>query len=205
MHDLRPNMLATIFRNPTHDKIDLFRTGATYHESPPNINGQFPVLHHNFYPSVVQEDPFNLDLQYRPFPRNQHPWHRMLDQNIVSTIDDGFLDCFSTEQRSDLWNHTLPLILPYDNTVCSVCCCCLPEFYFTKTQRHHKRTQHACVHCDRNRQIKIGQITKTLGAAGYFVTPRECVTCHNSLPKYRFTQGRWSGADTSRVCRACTH
>eukprot|EP00978_Attheya_sp_CCMP212_P035301 scaffold152735_cov45-Attheya_sp.AAC.1 len=90
-------MLATIFRNPVHDQIDLFRNGAAYHESPTNINGQFSVLHHNFYPSVElgqvygipPEDPFNLDLQYRPFPeRIQHPWHRMLDQNIVSTIDD---------------------------------------------------------------------------------------------------------------------
>eukprot|EP00978_Attheya_sp_CCMP212_P026845 scaffold89031_cov35-Attheya_sp.AAC.1 len=172
--NLRPNMLSTIFRTPVHDKIDLFRTGAAYHESHPNINGQFPVLHHNFYPSVElgqvhgipPEDPFNLDLQYQPFPgRTQHPWHRMLDQNIVSTIDDGFLDCSSTEQRSALWNHTLPLILPYPNLLCSVCCCRLPEFYFTKTQRHRKRTQRACVHCDRNRQITIGQITKTLGAA----------------------------------------
>eukprot|EP00978_Attheya_sp_CCMP212_P015781 scaffold40843_cov60-Attheya_sp.AAC.1 len=130
VHDLRPNMLSTIFRNPVHDKIDLFRTGAAYHRSPPKINGQFPVLHHNFYPSVelgqvygippTDEDPFNLDLQYQPFPgRTQHPWHRMIDQNIVSNIDDGLLDCSSTEQRSALWNHTLPLILPYPNLLYS--------------------------------------------------------------------------------------
>eukprot|EP00978_Attheya_sp_CCMP212_P037623 scaffold179087_cov69-Attheya_sp.AAC.2 len=51
VHHLRPNMLSMIFCNPVHHKIDLFRTSAAYHRSPPNINGQFPVLHHNFYPS----------------------------------------------------------------------------------------------------------------------------------------------------------
>eukprot|EP00978_Attheya_sp_CCMP212_P012463 scaffold31098_cov47-Attheya_sp.AAC.1 len=209
-------MIATIFRNPVYDKIDLFRTGATYHRSPPNINGQFPVLHHNFYPSVelgqvygippTDKDPFNLELQYGTLPGGvQHPWYGVSDRNIASRIDEGFLDCSTTEQRFALWNHTLPFILPKLNMLCSVCCCRLPAFYFTQNQRRSKRTQRTCVHCNRNRQIKIGQITQTLGAAGYFVTPRECMTCHDILPKYCFSKGRWSGTANSRVCRSCTH
>eukprot|EP00978_Attheya_sp_CCMP212_P047548 scaffold421909_cov67-Attheya_sp.AAC.1 len=83
LYDMRPNMFAMIFRNPIiHDKIDIFR--ATYHRSPPNINGQFPVLHHNFYPSIdlgqvygvppTDEDPFTLELQYGAFAGGEpHP------------------------------------------------------------------------------------------------------------------------------------
>jgi hypothetical protein len=53
-----------------------------------------------------------------------------------------------------------------------------------------------------SRSVKL---LKHLVPAGYFVAPRECITCHEFLPKYRFTLGRWKGPDNARVCRHCTH
>jgi hypothetical protein len=180
------------------------------------MNGVFSVLHHNFYPSTylgdvygipsTNENAFDLEEQYNVLPEGEpHPWLSMRDNDIVELIDGGFLDCFTTAQRVSLWNHFLPLILRYQMTFCSLCCCRLPEFYFTKSQRRRKRTERACVHCDRNRQIKIGQVTQILGAAGYFVSPRECVACNQFLPKYRFTRGRWRSNDNDRTCLDCTH
>ena len=215
-YSLRPNMFAAIFRNQVNHKTDLFRTNAQYHLSPPNMNGVFSVLHHNFYPSTylgdvygipsTNENAFDLEEQYNVLPEGEpHPWLSMRDNDIVELIDGGFRDCFTTAQRVSLWNHFLPLILRYQMTFCSLCCCRLPEFYFTKSQRRRKRTERACVHCDRNRQIKIGQVTQILGAAGYFVSPRECVACNQFLPKYRFTRGRWRSNDNDRTCLDCTH
>eukprot|EP00978_Attheya_sp_CCMP212_P039369 scaffold203980_cov40-Attheya_sp.AAC.2 len=171
-------MYAAIFRNQVNRKPDLFREGgARYHRSPPNMNGAFSVLHHNFYPLTYlgdDENAFDIEEQYDVLPEGEpHPWLSMSDSDIVTLIDEGFLDCFTTEQRVSLWNHFLPLILRYQMTFCSLCCCRLPEFYFTKSQRRCKRTERACAHCDRNRQIKIGQVTQILGAAGYFVQPRD--------------------------------
>eukprot|EP00978_Attheya_sp_CCMP212_P040783 scaffold226300_cov48-Attheya_sp.AAC.1 len=52
-YDLLPNLLVTTFRNTPHQETDYFKAGANYSREPPNINGQFVVLHHNVYPETT--------------------------------------------------------------------------------------------------------------------------------------------------------
>jgi hypothetical protein len=171
-------MLATICRNPIHHRIDLLREASWYNIAPPNVNGQFTQLHHNFNPSTYlglvygipphDEETYPGDLYGAFNDGAQHPWRHMHNQDIVNNIDASFLDCFTTEQRVSLWDRFLPWLATYMHLFCSICCCRLPEFYFTKSQRRRKRTERACVHCDRNRQLKISQVTQTLGAGRIF-------------------------------------
>eukprot|EP00978_Attheya_sp_CCMP212_P016146 scaffold42040_cov32-Attheya_sp.AAC.1 len=48
-YDMFTNIFATAVCNMPHPKINYYRAGAEYFEDPPNVNGQFAVLHHNFY------------------------------------------------------------------------------------------------------------------------------------------------------------
>eukprot|EP00978_Attheya_sp_CCMP212_P042709 scaffold265077_cov67-Attheya_sp.AAC.1 len=74
-------MYAAIFRNQVNSKPDLFREGARYHQSHPNINGAFSVLHHNFYPSTylgADDNTFAIEEQYNVLPEGEpHPWLSM--------------------------------------------------------------------------------------------------------------------------------
>eukprot|EP00978_Attheya_sp_CCMP212_P045983 scaffold368430_cov59-Attheya_sp.AAC.2 len=66
-YDLLPNVLATTFKGKPHHEAGHFRTGADYYLEPPNINGQFPILHHNFYPEMLLDNLINnVAHRYRP-------------------------------------------------------------------------------------------------------------------------------------------
>eukprot|EP00978_Attheya_sp_CCMP212_P010038 scaffold24034_cov58-Attheya_sp.AAC.1 len=48
----RHSIFCRTFRNTPHRETDYFKAGANYSREPPNINEQFVVLHHNFYPET---------------------------------------------------------------------------------------------------------------------------------------------------------
>eukprot|EP00978_Attheya_sp_CCMP212_P021897 scaffold64378_cov66-Attheya_sp.AAC.4 len=98
----------------------------------------------------------------------------------------------------------VPTLVKYEAVFCSVCCCRLPGFYFTKNQRQMKQMRRACRHCETNRKEKIAQINRILGSLSYFLSPRQCAICLDYRCKHEFTNGRWKRTGWERVCRGCT-
>eukprot|EP00978_Attheya_sp_CCMP212_P039991 scaffold213560_cov66-Attheya_sp.AAC.1 len=60
-YDMFTNIYATAVRNMPHPKINYYHVGADYFDDPPNVNGQFAVLHHNFYGECYVEDVYEVD------------------------------------------------------------------------------------------------------------------------------------------------
>eukprot|EP00978_Attheya_sp_CCMP212_P043832 scaffold293043_cov71-Attheya_sp.AAC.3 len=211
MYDLLPNMLATAFRNMPHQETDYFREGAEYYRDPPNINGQFAALHHNFY---VETDRVNIYDANRVLPQHitdaydythNQQLQEMSEVDRMNHVDNAFPNCCDDEERTVLWRTMLPSLVNYASVFCSVCCCRLPEFYFTKDQRRMKRTRRACHHCETNCQVKVAQINWILGGLSYFVSPWQCARCLNYWYKHEFTtNGRWKRTGVDRMCRDCT-
>ena len=203
-YDIRPNIIATLFRNGPHELHDTFKDEANYGAQPPNINGLFTPLHHNFYetaPVGLVHDADHI-LGNTDYLENVE-WAQMTSPQKVEHIDHAFLACHTARESYDLWTDMLPSLLYYDFSFCSVCTCRLPVFYFSGSQQRKKRTERACVHCEANRKVKIELINRILGAAGYFTPMRRCVTCQEAKPKHCFTNGRWRHR-TNRTCHLCT-
>jgi hypothetical protein len=209
-YDMFTNIYATAVRNMPHPKIDYWRVGADYFDDPPNVNGQFAVLHHNFYGECYVEDVYEVDPDAEfnvlaRFESEPNPiWDGMTDEERMNHIDNAFIACQNDEERTTLWTSMVPSLLRYQFVFCSVCMCRLPNFYFSNSQRKTKRTRRACRHCERNRKIKIQLISRILGAADYFQSQRECSNCHTHKSKYQFTKGQWRRNDDVRLCCHCT-
>jgi hypothetical protein len=215
---LRPNIIATIIKNVPHRKNDCLHDGPNipdgpqYWRDPPNINGQFSTLHPNFYRAC------RIDTVYPTEPNVPSPileasteipalWADMSDLELMNLIDNDFINCKTDQERTFLWTSMLPSLLLYDFVFCSICCCRLPEFYFSKTQRLLKRSRRACRHCSANREIKISMITRVLGKLGYFLAKRVCVFCNIFKSKRHFTKGKWNHPRRlgyGRFCIECT-
>jgi hypothetical protein len=187
-----PNIVATIFRHGPFSFHDTLQEAASYEFDPPNINGCFTQLHHNFFPRS----------QSRSAP-GPNEWSDLSHEQLVDLVDQTFLACNNLDETRQSWNRFVPLFDLYSSIFCSICTLRLPEFYFSKSQLRHKRTRRACVHCDHNRKAKIELITRVLGPAGYFLPKRLCISCGIEKPKYQFTQGRWRHS-TNRTCKTCS-
>eukprot|EP00978_Attheya_sp_CCMP212_P003886 scaffold8288_cov57-Attheya_sp.AAC.1 len=148
--------------------------GADYHLEPPNINGQFPALHHNFY----------------------------VETYLMNHAYTAFLNCHNDKEQTALWMTMVPSLMNYESMFCSICSCQLPEFYFTKNQCHMKWTRQAR-HCETNRWVKIVQVNWILGGLSYFVGPRQCAVCMDYCSKHEFTNGCWKRMGRERMCRDC--
>eukprot|EP00978_Attheya_sp_CCMP212_P037369 scaffold175527_cov64-Attheya_sp.AAC.6 len=209
-YDLLPNMLATAFRNTPHRETDYFRVGAEYYREPPNINGQFAALHHNFYAEIDRINVYDLNIVLLQHIINtydythDHILQEMSKVDRMNHIDTAFLNCRDDKERTVLWTTMLPSLVNYVSVFCSVCCCRLPGFYFTKSQRHMKRTRQACCHCETNRQVKVAQVNRILGGLSYFVSPRQCARCLEYWCKHEFTNGHWKRTGVAHICRDCT-
>eukprot|EP00978_Attheya_sp_CCMP212_P016339 scaffold42695_cov61-Attheya_sp.AAC.1 len=113
-YDLLPNMMVTAFRNMPHNKTDYFKQGADYHLEPPNINGQFPALHHNFYVKTYLVNVYNNE-QRLPLhildvfdPVYYQQWRDMSDIDLMHHVGRAFLNCRDDEKRTALWTTMVP-------------------------------------------------------------------------------------------------
>eukprot|EP00978_Attheya_sp_CCMP212_P015879 scaffold41044_cov68-Attheya_sp.AAC.4 len=188
--------MVTTFRNTPHRETDYFKAGADYSREPPNINGQFVVLHHNFYPETTV---INVYDRHIVMPQHildaydythHHQMGDMSELDRMNHVDNTFLSCHDDEERTVLWSTMVPALVKYESVFCSVCCCRLPGFYFTKNQRRMKRTRRVCRRCEENRQEKIAQINRILGSLSYFLSPHQCARCLDYRCKHEFTSGR---------------
>jgi hypothetical protein len=180
-------VLATAFRNTPHYKTDYFRNGANYHLEPPNINGQFPALHLNFYAeetllvnmydSAEQRLPEHIldGFDHVHF----HYLQAMSEIDWTNHVDAAFFNCrHNDEEWTGLWMTIMPSLVNFESMFCSVCSCHLPEFYFTKSQPCMRRTRITCRHCETNCQVKIVQVNNwIMGGLNYFVGPQQCAVC----------------------------
>eukprot|EP00978_Attheya_sp_CCMP212_P012634 scaffold31588_cov56-Attheya_sp.AAC.1 len=129
-----------IFNNNFFEQYDI----------PPNVNGQFAVLHHNFYGECYIEDVYkvNPDAEFNilaRFESEPNPiWDRMTDEERMNHIDNAFIACQNYDEQTTLWTSMVPSLL---------------------RQRKTKRTHRACRHCEMNRKIKISLISRILGGA----------------------------------------
>eukprot|EP00978_Attheya_sp_CCMP212_P001271 scaffold2630_cov72-Attheya_sp.AAC.1 len=128
----------------------------------------------------------------------------MSEVDRMNHVDTAFINCRDDEEGTVLRMTMLPLLVNYVSVFCSVCCCRLPEFYFTKNQRRMKRTRRACRHCETNCQVKVAQINRILGGLSYFVSPRQCARCLDYRCKHEFTNGCWKHMGVDRMCHDCT-
>eukprot|EP00978_Attheya_sp_CCMP212_P017301 scaffold46042_cov75-Attheya_sp.AAC.2 len=116
----------------------------------------------------------------------------MSEIDWMNHVDTTFLNCRDDKERTVLWMTMLPSLMNYESMFSSICSCRLPQFYFTKSQCHMKRTRRACHHhCEMNRRVKIAQVNRILGGLSYFVGPRQCAVCMDYWSKHEFTNGRW--------------
>eukprot|EP00978_Attheya_sp_CCMP212_P038774 scaffold195571_cov36-Attheya_sp.AAC.2 len=196
-YDLLPNLLVATFRNTPHQETDYFKAGANYSRELPNINGQFVVLHHNVYPETTAINVYDrrIVMPHHTLDVYDYTHHHhlggMSELDRMNHVDDAFLGCRDDEERTVLWSTMVPTLVKYEAVFCSVCCCWLPGFYFTKNQCQMKRTRRACRHCETNRKEKIAQINRILGSLSYFLSPRQCAICLDYRCKHEFTNGRW--------------
>eukprot|EP00978_Attheya_sp_CCMP212_P033296 scaffold133765_cov60-Attheya_sp.AAC.10 len=136
---------------------------------------------------------------------NHHHLGGMSELDRMNYVDNAFLGCVDDEERTVLWSSLVPTLVKFESVFCSVCCCRLPGFYFTKKQRQRKRTRRACRHCEANQKEKIAQIDRIWGSLNYFLSSRQCATCLDYRCKHEFTNGRWKRTTGwESVCRGCT-
>jgi hypothetical protein len=209
-YDMTPNIIAMAYRNSPHPLMDHLRDESNYRQEPPNINGRFTVLHHNFFREANIDDVYEVDphARFNVLHRfNSEPnrdWANMGEEELMNHIDNAFIACQDTEERTELWTSMVPSLLQYSFVFCSICCCRLPNFYFTTSQRRMKRTRRACRHCEMNRNLKVSLVNRILGGKDYFQPQRECAGCHNNRSKYKFTNGQWRRNAGNRICVDCT-
>eukprot|EP00978_Attheya_sp_CCMP212_P013258 scaffold33355_cov36-Attheya_sp.AAC.7 len=179
-------MLATAFRNTPNQETDYFREGAEYYWEPPNINGQFAALHHNFYAETDRINVYDANrvlLQHitdaYDYTHNQQ-LQELSGVDRMNHVDTAFLNCRDDEERTVLWTTMLPSL------------------------HHMKRTRRACRHCETNRQVKVAQIHRILGGLSYFVSPWQCARCLDYRCKHEFTNGHWNRTGVDCMCRDCT-
>eukprot|EP00978_Attheya_sp_CCMP212_P014428 scaffold36751_cov71-Attheya_sp.AAC.1 len=209
-YDLLPNLLATTIWITPHRETDYFKVGAEYSQEPLNINGQFVVLHHNFYPEMTG---INVYDRHIVMPQHiikaydythHHQLGDMSELDRMNHVDNAFLNCRDNKECTVIWTTMVPSLVQYESVFCFVCCCRLPGFYFMKSQRRMKRTRHACRHCEKNRQEKVAQINRILSSLSYFLSPCQCARCLDYRCKHEFTNGRWKRTGLECMCRGCT-
>eukprot|EP00978_Attheya_sp_CCMP212_P006580 scaffold15278_cov37-Attheya_sp.AAC.2 len=128
----------------------------------------------------------------------------MSEIDRMNHVDTSFLNCHDDEERLFLWTTMMPPLENYESMFCLICCCRLPQFYFTKNQRRMKRTRRACHHCEMNHRVKVAQINRILGGLSFFVSPRQCARCLDYHSKHEFTNSRWKRTGRERMCSNCT-
>eukprot|EP00978_Attheya_sp_CCMP212_P043100 scaffold275133_cov65-Attheya_sp.AAC.3 len=108
-YDLLPNMLATAFWYTPHQETYYFREGAEYYREPPNVNGQFAALHHNFYVETCKVNVYDAN---RVLPQHiintydyahNHQVQEMSDVDRINHVDTAFLNCRDAEERTVLY------------------------------------------------------------------------------------------------------
>eukprot|EP00978_Attheya_sp_CCMP212_P045152 scaffold335138_cov65-Attheya_sp.AAC.3 len=98
-YDLTTNMIATAFHNTPHKRMDYFCADVNYSVEPPNLNGQFVVLHHNFYGESFVDDVYEVDpseefdILCRYESVKNELWEEMDDEELMQYIDNTFLLC----------------------------------------------------------------------------------------------------------------
>eukprot|EP00978_Attheya_sp_CCMP212_P008663 scaffold20382_cov67-Attheya_sp.AAC.3 len=110
------------------------------------------------------------------FTLNQH-LQEMSEIDRMNHVDTAFLSCRDDEEQTVLWTTMVPSLVNYESVFCSICCCRLPQFYFTKNQHRMKRTRRACRHCETNCRVKVAQINWIIIGLSYFVIPQQCAMC----------------------------
>eukprot|EP00978_Attheya_sp_CCMP212_P043610 scaffold287424_cov35-Attheya_sp.AAC.2 len=80
----------------------------------------------------------------------------MSEIDRMNHVDTALLNCRDDEERTVLWMTMVPLLVNYESVFCSICSCRLPQFYFTKSQHHMKRTRRACRHSNTSSPTAAG-------------------------------------------------
>jgi hypothetical protein len=208
-YNLDINIFATLFRHTPHRKTACFNHNKTYSRDPPNINGQFVVLHHNCYPAAYVDDIYPVDPNNpadvrERFNATPNPlWDSMEEIDRMRSIDKSFIQCTNHEERVALWTSIIPNLLMYQFVFCSVCCCRLPDFYFSTQQRHCtiSDTQRACRHCDHNRSLKFLQVGRIFDA---LIGTRLCLLCSTEYDYHHYHENIWNNPKANPcICLTC--